>query len=175
MSVRFESERLVMRPQTIDDAPALHVAYSDLDLMRYGSSTPHDSIEETRAYLAERIARGPWRGWTITLKQDGRIVGTVSTGNRREGVAEIGYVLTRDAWGHGYAGEAVARLLDMLFDEEGHRRVFADTDPDNIPSNTLLTRLGFKQEGLLRAEWETHIGVRDSFIWGLLRDEWRRT
>ena len=37
----------------------------------------------------------------------------------------------------------------------------------------LLERLGFRREGLLRAEWETHIGVRDSVILGLLRDEWR--
>jgi RimJ/RimL family protein N-acetyltransferase len=51
--------------------------------------------------------------------------------------------------------------------------VFADTDPENAPSIALLERLGFRREGLLRGEWETHIGVRDSLILGLLRDEWR--
>ena len=33
--------------------------------------------------------------------------------------------------------------------------------------------LGFTLEARLRAEWETHIGVRDSLIWGLLEDEWK--
>ena len=56
---------------------------------------------------------------------------------------------------------------------EGKRRVFADTDPENAASNRLLETLGFRREGLLRAEWETHIGVRDSVIWGLLREEWQ--
>ena len=51
-------------------------------------------------------------------------------------------------------------------------KAVADTDPDNIGSNRLLERLGFKLEGHLRAEWETHIGVRDSLIWGLLAAEW---
>jgi len=32
--------------------------------------------------------------------------------------------------------------------------------------------MGFKLEGLLRAEWETHIGVRDTTLYGLLREEW---
>ena len=63
-------------------------------------------------------------------------------------------------------------LLDQLFDN-GARRVFADTDPENDASIALLQRLGFRREGVLRAEWETHIGVRDSVILGLLKDEWR--
>jgi RimJ/RimL family protein N-acetyltransferase len=67
----------------------------------------------------------------------------------------------------------VARLIDVLF-EEGHRRVWADTDPDNAASNRLLERLGFTLDGRLRGEWHTHLGVRDALIWGLLRDEWRR-
>ena len=48
----------------------------------------------------------------------------------------------------------------------------ADTDPDNVGSIKLLEKLGFQKEGHLRSEWETHIGVRDSLIFGLLREEW---
>ena len=88
-------------------------------------------------------------------------------------MVEIGYSLARPHWRKGYAREAVSRLLDLLFREEGNRRVFADTDPDNVGSNTLLERLGFVCEGRLRGEWETHIGVRDSFIWGMLAEEWK--
>ena len=50
----------------------------------------------------------------------------------------------------------------------------ADTDPENDASNALLKDLGFTLEGRLRGEWETHIGVRDSFIWGLLAEEWKK-
>jgi [ribosomal protein S5]-alanine N-acetyltransferase len=42
----------------------------------------------------------------------------------------------------------------------------------HTPRLVLRQRLGFQQDGHLRGEWETHIGVRDSLIFGLLRDEW---
>ncbi|MBA4771551.1 MAG: GNAT family N-acetyltransferase [Sphingomonas sp.] len=168
----FVSQRLTMRPQSVHDAEALFEAYSDVDLMRYWSSGPHTTLAETRAYLGERDGDPKWRGWTIALKGDDRAIGTMGAGEVRPGVAEIGYLLVRRHWGQGYAREAVTRLLDLLLLEEGWRRACADTDPDNEASNALLRALGFRREGHLRGEWETHIGVRDSYIWGLLRDEW---
>lgn len=145
---------------------------ADADAMRWWSRAPFASAAE----LAESFDddhSSHWRGWTITLHGDDRAIGFVGAGEKRQGqVSEIGYLLVREAWGRGIAQEAVAAVIDQLF-AEGQRRVFADTDPDNIASNMLLERLGFQREGLLRGEWETHIGVRDSIIWGLLRDEWQ--
>jgi ribosomal-protein-alanine N-acetyltransferase len=161
-----------MRPLALADADALHEAYRDADLMRWWSSGPHASIEETQGYLAARIDDADWQIWAITLAEDDRAIGTVAAMQRRPGVFEVAFLLVRREWSKGYAGEAVARLLDLLF-EEGARRVFADADPDNDASIRLLQRLGFRREGVLRAEWQTHIGVRDTVILGLLRDEWR--
>lgn len=173
MSDRFESERLSFRPQRIEDAEALYEAYRDEELMRYWSRGPIATVEETTEYLRPHLDNPEWRGWALTFKGDDRAIGTLAAGERRSGVVEIGYLLARRHWGQGYAREAVGRLLDRLFIEEGRRRVFADTDPDNVASIRLLESLGFRREGLLRAEWETHLGVRDSVIWGLLREEWR--
>lgn len=172
VSAEFESERLRFRPQRIEDAEALHEAYRDEALMRYWSRGPIATVEEVREYLRPHLASDEWRGWAIMAKDTGEVIGTLAAGERRSGVVELGYLLVRRHWGRGFAREAVARLLDLLFLEEGRRRVFADTDPENEPSMRLLEALGFKREGLLRGEWETHIGVRDSVIWGLLRDEW---
>lgn len=168
----FESKRLTMRPQALDDAEALFEAFGDAELMRYWSSGPHVTPGETRAYMAARIGQSGQRGWATVRKDDRRVIGTLWAGERRSGVTEIGYMLVRSAWGQGYAREGVTRLIDLLVREEGKRRVFADTDPDNDASNRLLESLGFQREGLLRAEWETHIGVRDTVAWGLLDEEW---
>lgn len=167
----FESERLLMRPQTVADAEALHEAYADEGLMTWWSSPPHLTVAQTQAYLADRTMPGDWRGWVMVERASGSVIGTLSTKDTRDRVAEIGYLLARRFWARGYAREGVGRLIDLLF-AEGHRRVMADADPDNDHSNRLLETLGFTCEGRLRAEWETHIGVRDSFIWGLLADEW---
>lgn len=170
----FDSERLTMRPQSKADAEALYEAYSDAELMTWWSSAPHASVDETRDYMWDASTPSDWRGWVMAERATGAVVGTLAAGtSRKPQVVEIGYLLIRRYWGRGYASEGVTRLIDLLF-EEGHRRVWADTDPDNAASNRLLQRLGFTLEGRLRGEWETHIGVRDALIWGLLRDEWRR-
>lgn len=167
------TERLVLRPLRIEDAEALHPMYSDAEANTYGSHPATTTVEESRERLAKGIADTAWRAWAITLKGDDTAIGTVASYEKRQGkVTEIGYVLKRAYWGKGLVTEAVAALIDLLF-AEGQRRVFADTDPDNAASIAVLKRLGFTLEATLRAEWETHIGVRDSLIWGLLEDEWR--
>lgn len=154
----------------MEDADALHVNFTDPELMRYWSSPPHADVAETRADFAREAAE--WRRWTITLKGNDIAIGTVAAGEKRQGnVTELGYMLGRAHWGGGIAAEAVSAVIDRIF-AEGQRRVFADTDPDNAPSRALLEKLGFKLEGYLREEWETHIGVRDTVLYGLLKAEW---
>jgi [ribosomal protein S5]-alanine N-acetyltransferase len=166
----LEAARLRLRPRTADDAEALHSGFTDPELMQYWSDAPHTSIEQTRASLDQ--PRGSWRCWAMTLKGDDTAIGFVAAGEKRQGnVTELGYLLLREHWGSGLAAEAVSCVIDRIF-AEGQRRVFADTDPDNLASRGLLERLGFRLEGVLRGEWETHIGVRDTTLYGLLKAEW---
>lgn len=164
--------RLVLRPVRVSDAEALFPVLSDGDLMTWWAFGPHQTVAETRALL-ENATAGGWRSWAITLAGQDVALGWVNAHLRRANVSEIGYILARHCWGKGLAREAVTLVLDQLLITEGQRRVFADTDPENVHSIGLLTSMGFVQEGHLRAEWETHIGVRDSLIFGLLSDEWR--
>jgi len=169
----IETERLRLRPRTLDDAESLYPTMSDAELMTWWSRAPFTSIEEVREHFMPSEKSRGWRAWAITRRGDDRAIGFLSAGEKRQGgVTEIGYMLERAAWGSGIAREAVSALISHLFDH-GQRRVFADTDPENVASNRLLESLGFTLEGRLRGEWETHIGVRDTFIWGLLATEWK--
>lgn len=166
----LETDRLRLRLRTVADADALHPAYADPETVLWLANGPHTSVEQTRAGFAR--AADNWRCWAITLKGDDTAIGYVAAGEKRQGnVTEIGYFLTREHWGTGLAAEAVSRVIDQIF-SEGQRRVFADTDPENLASRKLLERLGFTLEGILRGEWETHIGVRDTVLYGMLRDDW---
>ena len=183
MKDRFATARLAMRPHEAGDAAALHAGYGDAELMRWWSTPPHADVEETRAYLVgddddeeedddiEEPGEDVWQGWTVT--RDGEPIGTLSAGPRRAGVFEVGYLLVRRHWGGGYGREMVAGLIAMLFEEPATRRLYADVDPDNTASIALLEGLGFQLEGRLRQAWDSHIGLRDAMIFGLLRDEWR--
>lgn len=169
----IDSDRVRLRPLRVSDADALFAIYSDPTAMTWWTHGAHDSVDQTRDRLQSNLADHDWRSWAITLVDDDLAIGTVAAYEKRQRrVVEIGYSLAPAHWGKGLALEAVTAAIDYLFTVEGHRRIFADTDPDNAASNGLLTRLGFVQEGRLRGEWETHIGVRDSLIWGLMADEW---
>lgn len=164
--------RLVLRQLRDDDAAALFPVLSDPEVMTWWSSGPHISPAETEAYVKGNAAEGQgYLCWAITAGDDAAL-GWVILIDGKPDVKEIGYILRRDRWGSGIAREAVTRVIDHGFGEMGLRRIFADTDPENPGSIGLLERLGFQREGRLRGEWETHIGVRDSLIYGLLRDEW---
>lgn len=169
MSDTLATARLTLRPRTSDDAVALFATMADADVMRWWSRAPFGSVEDLRDHFAD--ASPDRRDWAVARTGDDRAIGFVGTHRRRAGVSEIGYLFAREAWGSGIAREAVSAVIAHLF-AGGERRLFADTDPDNAGSIHLLERLGFVLEGRLRAEWETHIGVRDTLLYGLLQDEW---
>ncbi len=171
----LSTERLRLRPLRVDDADALHPTFADEDLLRWWSSGPHKSVAETRDYVAQNCEGTRWQTWAITTVREDAALGWVVLirAEDRPNIREIGYILNRAAWGKGIAREAVSRVIHYGFEELGLRRIYADVDPDNLASIKLLKLLGFQQEAHLRQECETHIGIRDSLIFGLLRDDWK--
>jgi len=161
--------RLTLRRLTPDDAEALFPAMSDPAVMRWWSRGPFAAVEELRGYFADMRARQ--RVWTAVRTGGSAAIGFVYVGEKRPGVGEIGYLFAPATWGSGVAREAVEAVVAQVFGE-GMRRIFADIDPEAVASARLLERIGFTCEGRLRGEWETHIGVRDTLIYGMLRSEW---
>lgn len=168
----LKTSRLVLRQLMVEDAAELFKTLSDEQVMLYWSSGPHQNVEETRSYIAWNAdAEADHKCWAITIDSDSA-AGWVILIPRRKDSFELGYILGREHWRKGYLAEAATAVLDFAFRKLRARRIMADTDPDNKASIALLHKLGFQKEGHLRGEWETHIGVRDSLIFGLLRNEW---
>ena len=167
----LKSERLTLRPLIEADAEAMHHFFSDEQAMRYWSSGPHKTLQETEGYVRINATDEKYLTWAIT-EHGGEALGWVCLIPGRESVAEIGYNLRRSHWRKGFVSEALACVITHAFGKMDLRRITADTDPDNHGSNALLEKLGFQREGYLREEWTTHLGVRDSIIWGLLKREW---
>ncbi|KAH0283479.1 N-acetyltransferase GCN5 [Aureobasidium namibiae CBS 147.97] len=164
-------QRLCLRPRRESDAEALFPTMSHSDSMRYWSRAPFTSVADLRKdFASTESPTCTWKIWAITKLDSDTAIGFVAASSKRRGVSEIGYLIAREELGKGYGREAVGLLISQLFGQ-GQRRVFADVDPDNRGSIKLLETSGFKLEGRLRAEWETHIGIRDSLIYGLLADK----
>ncbi|MFT6462775.1 MAG: RimJ/RimL family protein N-acetyltransferase [Maricaulis maris] len=170
----LSTARLLLRPLVRDDAAAVFPALGDPETMKYWSRPPFTTIEAVRGHLTATTRSATVRTWAICRPSDpGDALGWVVLMDRKEGVAETGYIIRPDAQRNGYVSEAVTGVIGYGFGELGLRRIYADTDPDNAGSIAVLTKLGFSLEGRLRGQWKTHLGVRDSLIFGLLAQEWR--
>jgi len=171
---------LFLRPlDPARDGPALHAIFGDEESCRYLSRPAVPTLEETVA-LMERWTSGASEktSWVVTEETDGPALGRISLFPRvhTEGVWEAACMITPDGRGRNLASRALAPAIDYLFAEYGAHRICADVDPDNIACGRVFQRLGFQLEGRLRGEWRTHIGIRDSHIYGLLADDprpWR--
>jgi len=90
----------------------------------------------------------------------------------RRSSATVGYWLVPAVQGHGYATEAVGRVLSYAFDTLALHRIEATVDAPNDPSIGVLESLGFTHEGTRRAARVLDGDRVDMHDYGLLVDEW---
>lgn len=176
------TERLVLRPFTPDDVPLFHRRRTDPDVARYMNYTLPFPLERAERIVRDCIALGgpandEWWNGMLTLAASGDPVGDVAvhlTNDAR--TAEIGYTIDPPHQGCGYAVEAVASVVDRLFEEVGVTRVSATLHPDNVASAQVLERTGFLYEGHLRRSCWVGEDNQDDLIYGLPaadRTAWR--
>ena len=173
----LESDRVRLRPLLASDAADVFALYSDPEVCRYWSFAPWTALAQAEAWLAERMPMRPPSvyGWALTEPGEDRFIGTtalfsLSGPNAR---AELGYSLLPSRQGRGLAREAVRLAIDHGFGPLGLERIEADVDPRNEPSWRLLEHFGFQREGLLRNRWRVGGEFADSWIYGLLRPDYR--
>lgn len=93
----------------------------------------------------------------------------------REGrTAEVGYTFAKENWGRGYATEALAAMIEYLFDAVGVTRVCGMLHPDNPASAMVLERSGLLFEGHTRSSFWVGDVVSDDWIYGMTRPDWER-
>jgi RimJ/RimL family protein N-acetyltransferase len=85
---------------------------------------------------------------------------------------EIGYALRPTERRKGYMTEAVKLIVEYLFRTKDIERIEAITDADNLASQGVLEKVGFKREGTLRKRALIKGEYRDDLIYGILREEW---
>ncbi len=167
---RLNADGLVLRQLEPGDAPAMFIAHSDPLVKQHShrSGDVHQDVAETEAYIKTALARPGAHVWAVT-EDGGEALGRIALYVIREGVGEFGIILRRDAQGRGIASKAVALVSEYGFEKLGLHRLMADIDPENGSSLTLFIRNDFHREGVLKQNWKTHSGLRDSVIMAKLK------
>ncbi len=167
----------ILRPLDPErDGEALHAIFGDAASCVYMTGPAYASVAETVRNLEKWTAGAEDTSWAVVDRADGPALGRISLFTHGRAVWEAACMIVPSARGRNLAGRGLAEAIDFVFDQKVARRIFADIDPDNTPSIRTFEKLGFRHEGVLRGNWETHIGVRDSVILGLLKDDprpWR--
>jgi RimJ/RimL family protein N-acetyltransferase len=176
----LRTERLLLRLLTPDDRAAL-LAYRSLpDVCRFLPFSPMDEAEvDRRLEVQWRQTRLADAGSALTLGVEvaatGQLAGDVVlfVHSRSGESAEVGWVLSPEHTGNGYATEAAAALLALAFEGLEAHRVIARMDPRNAPSARVAERLGMRREALLIEDERVKGEWSDTLLFGMLHREWR--
>lgn len=168
----LETERLRLSPLVAADASLLYPIMADPEVMAYWDIPEIDDpdvVARIAESQVEAMAGGHAMYWVMRSLGGDQFVGScdLSDIDRWHRRAEVGFMLGREAWGKGYALEAMQAVLAFAA-ASGLRRLTARTHLGNRRSETLLEKLGFTEEGLLRGHVLRDGERRDCRMFGLL-------
>lgn len=175
----LETRRLVLREITMDDAEDVRRLSSDAEVMRYLNGGRPLSREESLAEMLEYFSRyarfGGHGNWAAIDRGSGWFLGMFKFHPENEAAPdsfELGYRISRRAWGRGLATEGSIALVRKAFTELGLNRVWAQAMAINQGSRRVLEKAGlryvrtFAQDGTVVGD--EHGGV----VYATTRREW---
>lgn len=154
MPPRLLTERLILRPWSVDDAGPAMAAYGDAEVARWLVPALDRVPDEAamRLILQQWVAENarlltPAGRWAVEERDNGRVIGGATLlPLPPDDEFEVGWQLQRDVWGHGYATETGLALARWAFDQ-GIEQVIAVVRPANARALAMVRRLGMEWVG----------------------------
>ncbi|MDB5452041.1 MAG: N-acetyltransferase [Caulobacteraceae bacterium] len=166
------TSRLRLDPLTDAAAALVYPLMSDPEVMAHWDVPEFDDPDLVAGVVAQQVAdtqSGAAKYWTMQTLADGEFVGVcdLSAIDRAHHTADVGFMLKREAWGQGYALEAMQAVIAHAAGDD-FKTLTARTHFGNRRSEALLTNLGFKEAGRVRGEADRDGERRDGRLWALV-------
>ena len=144
MERRIETERLILRTVTVDDAEAIFKWASDPEVNKYMIYPLHANPDVTRDWLKSRDINGSDEfDLGFVLKETGELIGQGGIFYHEDIDAwSLGYNLRRDYWGQGLVPEAIQAIIDYVDKEKGIRAIVGEFAKENSKSRRVMEKLG---------------------------------
>jgi ribosomal-protein-alanine N-acetyltransferase len=173
----IETERLILRPYTLDDAPELQRLIGDKDIAATTLNIPHPyedgMAEEWIGRHQERFDKGEGLSFAITHREEGFFIGGIGLNvNREYESAELGYWVGKPYWNNGYCTEAARAVVRYGFEVLGLNRIHATHMTRNPASGRVMQKTGMKHEGCLRQHIKKWGKFEDIEGYGIVRSEY---
>lgn len=147
-SVTLETDRLILRPLTVDDADAVFTWTSDPKVNRYMSYPLHTDVETTRQWLRsveqDSEVQAALENYTFGFvrRSDGLLIGSGGIRRQEDDTWDFGYNLRRDCWGRGYTTEAIKAIIGFARTQRGAKIFAAHHAVDNPASGRVMEKCG---------------------------------
>ncbi|WP_424651397.1 GNAT family N-acetyltransferase [Capnocytophaga gingivalis] len=158
----LHTTRLLLRPWEVSDAQALYIQAHNPIIGKRCGWPAHKSVEESREII----------------QSDNTLIGSIGLllqGESRlsvgENEAEIGYWLGEDFWGKGYMTEAALQIIHYAFEELHLTRLWASVYKENIASQRVIEKCGFRYHHTLEDFLFPLIGERHTVLVYVLNKE----
>ncbi|HVP67952.1 MAG TPA: GNAT family protein [Anaeromyxobacteraceae bacterium] len=177
--VELATSRLRLREIRLADWRAIHRYASDPEVVRHldwGPNTEQETRAEVEASVARRTSIPRVEFFlAAALRTSGEVIGVsgLTLAANNPAAASLAYTFERRHWGQGYATETASEMMRFGFENLNLHRIGAECDVENTGSIRILEKVGMKREGHVRGHRRARGAWRDSFVYGILRPEWR--
>ena len=171
----IETNRLRIRKLEGKDKEAFFHYRSMPEVFLYQLWKP-ESMKEIEEFISRNNEIEPntidkWLQLSISLKE-GPMIGDIGVHFIDQDQIELGYTVSPEYQGKGYAIEAVTGVMNFAFTLWNKHRITASVDPDNLSSVKLLERIGFRKEAHFVKSFRVEDQWYDDCIYAMLKDEW---
>lgn len=142
----IETERLILRDASVDDAEDMFEYAKLEEVTKYLSWKPHISVKDSEKILdmlsKEAKEKDSYVLKAIVLKENDKMIGTIDARIFGDGLkdAEFGYCLNPKYWNKGYMSEALKAFIQTLHKERGVENVFGSFERENIASKRVMQK-----------------------------------
>ena len=176
---KIETERLLLRQFTIQDAAAMYKNWaSDPEVTKFLMWSHHAHVEVSKEVLTDwtgHYHENDYYHWGIILKENGdEPIGGISVVHKdnRTKMVHIGYCIGEKWWRQGIVSEALSLLIKFFFEEVGVNRIELRHDPNNPNSGKVMQKCGLQYEGTHKeADWNNQ-GICDSAMYAILAKDY---
>jgi ribosomal-protein-alanine N-acetyltransferase len=174
----LHTERLHLVRHELIHAPDMYELRIDESVIQFLDTDPPKSITDIEDKIKEnRRNFDDKKGitWILKIKGSDEAIGYMGIWriDKHNNRGELGYALKKQYWKKGIASEAAKAIINYGFSKMELHTIKANTNPLNEGSKALLTKLGFKHEAHFRQDYYFDGKYLDSFIYGLIKDDWK--
>lgn len=147
----LNTERLILRPFSPDDADALFALLQDEEVNTFLPMFPVKDLEEATNYLYERILQDNGIHFAICLQTDGIPIGHIHISG--DDSHDLGYALRKEFWHRGIVSEA-ARTVVQFAKNSGIPYLTATQDVKNPRSRAVMQNVGMTYQYSYEEQWQ---------------------